>query len=163
VRPAFRLAAPRLRHLTQFSTATDRSTLGVQILRLAAAELLVLDGAPHAAVDCAVRLANGTPQIRRLSGMVNAVCRRISDEGTALFDDLDAGRHDTPAWLWERMKSEFGEDTARAIAASHRNGALLDLSVRGGDTALWAERLGGLLTPSGNVRLPRDGSEGNCA
>lgn len=135
-----------------------KNRLGVQILRLAATELLVLDGAPHAAVDCAVRMANGNNETRRLSGMINAVCRKIADQGCSLFDDLDQDQLDTPAWLWEKLKSDYGEPTARAIAVSHRNGALLDLTLRDGDRDEWAQKLKGQVTPTGSLRLPRDGA-----
>jgi 16S rRNA (cytosine967-C5)-methyltransferase len=49
------------------------------------------------------------------------------------------------------MKS-FGEETGAAIAASHRNEPPLDLTVRG-DPQGWADKLGGLLLPTGSVRL----------
>ena len=94
-----------------------KSRVGVQILRLAATELLALDSPPHAAVDCAVRLANSMNETRKLSGMVNAVCRKMSTDGLRLFDELDADRIDTPAWLWERLKAAYGLETASAIAA----------------------------------------------
>ena len=46
----------------------------------------------------------------------------------------------------------YGETTARAIAAAHRSEPTLDLSVKG-DAAGWAERLGGIVLPTGSVRL----------
>jgi len=128
-----------------------RNRLAVQIMRIAGAELMALDGAPHAAVDTAVRLAKHLPDTRRLSGMVNAVCRRMADEGCKMFDEIDADAVDTPAWLWERLKDAYGERVARAIATAHRHGAPLDI-VPARDPADWAERLGGMLTPAGTVR-----------
>ena len=129
-----------------------RNGLAVQIMRIAGAELMALDGAAHAAVDNAVRLAKQHPRTRRLSGMVNAVCRRMADEGCRIFDEIDAAVADTPAWLWERLKGAHGEPVARAIAAAHRHGAPLDL-MPARDADRWAERLGGALTPAGTVRL----------
>ena len=124
----------------------------VHVLRLAGAELLALDRAAHAAVDGAVRLVKADRRIARLSGLVNAVARRMASEGVALFDELDAERLDTPAWLWMRLVHDYGENPAHAIAHAHRNGAPLDLTARG-DPAELAERLGGRLLPSGSVRL----------
>ena len=152
------LVLTALRRLGSIDAVIDRyvqrrpvgkNRLGVQIMRIAGAELMALDGAPHAAVDTAVRLAKRLPETRRLSGMVNAVCRRMADEGCRLFDEMDAEAVDTPAWLWERLKDAYGEPTARAIAAAHRHGARLDLMpAKDG-----AECLGGMLTPAGTVRL----------
>ncbi len=155
------LVLTTLRRLGSIDAVIDRfvakrpvgkNRLGVQIMRIAGAELMALDGAPHAAVDTAVRLAKRLPETRRLSGMVNAVCRRLSHEGCQMFDAIDAEAVDTPAWLWERLKSAYGEPTARAIAAAHRHGARLDV-MPAKDGQSWAERLGGALTPAGTVRL----------
>lgn len=154
------LVLTTLRRLGSIDAVIDRfvakrpvgkNRLGVQIMRIAGAELMALDGAPHAAVDTAVRLAKRLPETQRLSGMINAVCRRMSDEGCRMFDKTDAEAVDTPAWLWERLKDAYGELTARAIAAAHRNGAPLDL-MPAKDAADWAVRLEGTLTPAGTVR-----------
>jgi len=154
------LVLTTLRRLGSIDAVIDRfvakrpvgkNRLGVQIMRIAGAELMALDGAPHAAVDTAVRLAKRLPETQRLSGMVNAVCRRMSDEGCRMFDAADAEAVDTPAWLWERLKDAYGEPTARAIAAAHRHGAPLDL-MPARDAGDWAARLHGTLTPVGTVR-----------
>lgn len=129
----------------------------VHIMRIAATELLALDGAAHAAVDSAVRLTKKNRKIAKLSGMVNAVCRKIAGEGVRLFDEIDAAKADTPAWLWMRLVHDYGEEAARAIAASHRNGAPLDLSMRDGKGAL-SETLGGTLLPGGTLRLDEAGA-----
>jgi len=160
------LVLTTLRRLGSIDAVIDRfvakrpvgkNRLGVQIMRIAGAELMALDGAPHAAVDTAVRLAKRLPETQRLSGMINAVCRRMSNEGCRIFDEIDADAVDTPAWLWERLKDAYGEGTARAIAAAHRHGARLDL-MPARDAGGWAERLGATLTPAGTVRLDGGGS-----
>ena len=155
------LVLTTLRRLGSIDAVIDRfvakrpvgkNGLAVQIMRIAGAELMALDGAAHAAVDIAVRLAKRQPETQRLSGMVNAVCRRLADQGCRMFDEIDSDAVDTPAWLWERLKAAHGEPTARAIAAAHRHGAPLDL-LPARDPEGWVERFGGTLTPAGTVRL----------
>ena len=121
------------------------------ILRIAAAETAFLDGPAHAAVDAAVRLAKRVDA--RLSGLVNAVSRRIAEAGPRLADRprREAGRLNTPAWLWRRLVADWGEETAEAVAAAHLSPAPLDLTVKS-DPEQWAARLGGDATPVG-VRL----------
>lgn len=121
------------------------------ILRIAAAETAFLGGPAHAAVDAAVRLAKRADA--RLSGLVNAVSRRIAEAGPRLADRprTEAGRLNAPPWLWKRLKADWGAEDAAAIAAAHLSPAPLDLTVKA-DAAGWAERLGGEETPSG-VRL----------
>jgi len=134
-----------------------RNAAAVHIMRIAAAELLALDGAAHAAVDSAVRLTKKQKNLGKLSGMVNAVCRKVANEGVKLFDKIDAPKVDTPAWLWMRLVHDYGEEAARGIATAHRNGAPLDLSMRQ-NSEDWAEKLGGALLPGGTVRLADAGA-----
>src|SRR5581483_4803522 len=74
---------------------------------------------------------------------------RRRDEILRASDPLD---DDTPEWLAERWRRNYGEAAARAIAAAHRHEPTLDLSVKS-DPDGWSERLGGLLLPTGSVRL----------
>jgi 16S rRNA (cytosine967-C5)-methyltransferase len=59
---------------------------------------------------------------------------------------------DTPGWLEERWIAQYGEPLATAIATAHRAMASVDLTVKE-DPHAWAERLGGILLPTGSVRL----------
>ena len=51
------------------------------VLRLMTAELIFAGTAPHAAVDMAVRLVKRARGAAKLSGMVNAVGRRLAEQG----------------------------------------------------------------------------------
>jgi 16S rRNA (cytosine967-C5)-methyltransferase len=114
-------------------------------LRAGAAELLLLGTPPHAAVGSAVALVP-----RPFAGLVNAVLRRVAEAGPAALDGLDAGRLDTPPWLWSSWQAAHGAEAARAIAAAHRTEAPLDLTLAPGAAMLE----GGAALPTGTVRLP---------
>jgi 16S rRNA (cytosine967-C5)-methyltransferase len=122
------------------------------ILLSAAAQLVVLDTPPHAAIDLAVTLAQYDPRAARYAKLVNAVLRRVAADGKAIAAGLDAARIDTPDWLWSRWATYWGEDRARKIAEAHLAEPPLDLTVKG-DPALWAEKLSGRVLPTGSVRL----------
>jgi 16S rRNA (cytosine967-C5)-methyltransferase len=123
----------------------------VALLATAAAQVLFLDVPDHAAVDTAVRLAREDRSLRHASGLVNAVLRRLArDRGDILADD-DPWR-DTPEWLKARWIERYGPETAADIASAHRAGASVDVSVKA-DPGTWAERLRGVLLPTGSVRL----------
>ena len=98
------------------------------ILRMAAAEMLFLGVAPHAAVSSAVELAAADGRARHFKGLINAVARRVAAEGQALVPAQDAERLNTPAWAWEAWASAYGEPTARAIAAAHLSEPPLDIT-----------------------------------
>lgn len=94
------------------------------ILRIGAAQLLLLETPPHAAVATAVALAR-SEGLEKFAGLVNAVLRKVAAAGAAALDGLDGPRLDTPPWLW----SAWGIH-ARAYAEAHQHEAPLDLSLR---------------------------------
>ncbi|WP_340110421.1 RsmB/NOP family class I SAM-dependent RNA methyltransferase [Pikeienuella sp. HZG-20] len=127
------------------------------ILRLGATEILALDEAAHGVVDSAVRLAKSEKKTAPLAGLINAVLRRVAEEGPAVWTALDRPRLSTPDWLWRALRADWGKTGAAAIAAAHLAPAPLDLTPKDGDAAALAARLGGAATPSGSVRLRRPG------
>jgi 16S rRNA (cytosine967-C5)-methyltransferase len=122
------------------------------ILLAGAAQLIFLKTPPHAAIDLAVTLAQYDPKAKRYDKLVNAVLRRVANEGEAIASALDAARVNTPDWLWSRWVSHWGEARAHAIADVNLIEPPLDLTVKD-DPALWAERLSGRVLPNGSVRL----------
>jgi 16S rRNA (cytosine967-C5)-methyltransferase len=121
------------------------------LLSVGAAQALFLDVPDHAAVDTAVRIAQDDRSLRHASGLVNAVLRRIVRERDRILAEDDPWA-DTPDWLKARWIAHYGPETAAAIASAHRNPAAIDLTVKAEPEA-WAERLDGLLLPTGSVRL----------
>ena len=126
------------------------------VLMIGAAQILFLDVPDHAAVDLSVRLVQADRRAARFPGLINAVLRRVTQEGPALLDDLDSTTLDTPAWLFERWQRNFGADTARAIAIAHSHEPPLDLTVKS-DAESWAQRLRGRVVPTGSVRTITQG------
>jgi 16S rRNA (cytosine967-C5)-methyltransferase len=111
------------------------------LLRLAAAQLLVLETPPHAATSTSVDLAKLRPSSAGYAGLINAICRRLVENGAQAF----AAQHprlDMPGWLWRRLERVYGPKTAREILAAHRSPPPLDLTLRPGqDRDEWAGRL----------------------
>jgi len=120
-------------------------------LLIGAAQILLLGGPAHAAVDLSVRLAQADRHAARYAGLINAVLRRIAREGAARFAALDLAL-DTPEWLMRRWTDAYGADTARAIAAANATEPALDLTVKQ-DAAEWAAKLRGRVLPTGSVRV----------
>jgi 16S rRNA (cytosine967-C5)-methyltransferase len=123
------------------------------LLATGAAQILFLDVPDHAAVDLAVALARTEPNLAHTAGLSNAVLRRISREREAILAEAAPPLVDAPEWLRQRWAEAYGPERAAGIAAAHRQGAAVDITVKA-DPALWAERLAGTLLPTGSIRLP---------
>jgi 16S rRNA (cytosine967-C5)-methyltransferase len=126
-----------------------------QILRLMAAELLFAGTAPHAAVDTAVRLARAEKRTARTSGLINAVGRRIAEQGASIVARQDAVALDMPAWLRRRLSRDWGAAAAEAMAVAHLQVPPHDLTLAvAADAAPLAAETGGEILPTGSLRLP---------
>ncbi len=129
-----------------------------RVLLTGAAELMVLNGKAHAAVDGANRLALAVREAKPFKSLVNAVLRRVAREGHAIWETLDRPRANVPGWLWTRWTATYGEATARAIATAHETPAPLDITVKNLETAPeWAAKLGASPLGTGTLRLDRHG------
>jgi 16S rRNA (cytosine967-C5)-methyltransferase len=133
-----------------------RAALVHDILRLGIAQLLFLRTPPHAAVATSVDLAHARGFLSH-KGLVNAVLRRLSVEGQSRVERQNAGRLNTPQWLWQSWSRAYGETTAEAIATAHLKEAPLDLTLRA-DEDEWCERLGATKLPTGSLRRAAGGS-----
>ncbi|MDB5417291.1 MAG: rRNA methyltransferase [Phenylobacterium sp.] len=149
------LAMATLRHLGPIDAALQAKLARappervVNILRLGAAQLFVLNTPPHAAVGATVDLA--PPSFK---GLVNAVLRGLSREPPAIGDPDRLA----PPWLYARWQAAFGEAEARAAAAVIAQEPPTDLSLK--DPARAAElaaALEGEPLPGGTLRTERGG------
>ena len=123
------------------------------ILALAVAQLLFLAMPAHAVIDLSVRAAKADRNAQHFAGLINAVLRKVSVQGQALREGLDAPRLNTPDWLWQRWTRNHGKGWAHRIAIAHADRPALDISFKDGSTSFAAE-LGGLALPNGQHRLP---------
>ncbi len=123
------------------------------VLRLAVSEL-AQGGEAHGVVSEAVAIVGASARHKRLSGMVNAVLRKLADEAPHVWSDLRVPR--LPGWLREPLVAAWGKGAVAAMERAHLAGAPLDLTVNG-DAEDWAARLGGDVLPTGSVRLREAG------
>ncbi|PYD75713.1 RsmB/NOP family class I SAM-dependent RNA methyltransferase [Novacetimonas pomaceti] len=147
---AHRLGASVLRHM---GTATEVLSPFLKkeppepvraVLLIGVAQLLFLGTPVHAAVATSVALARRRG-LAPFAGLVNAVLRRIAQQGDACLEGLDQERLDVPPWLW----TSWGR-MARPIAAALGMEPPLDLSMRPG----CLPPPGGEVLPNGTVRFP---------
>lgn len=130
------------------------ATVLTHILHVAAAQILFLDIPDSAAVDLAVTHAKADPRTVRFSGLVNGVLRSLARAKDAELPEMLAATNDAPDWFVERLTAAYGADEASEILAAHRIEAPVDFTAKS-DPARWAEQLGGIVLPTGSVRIER--------
>ncbi len=126
------------------------------MILVGAAQILFLRVPAYAAVSTSMELLIRGPG-RSWRGLVNAVLRGIADRGAAIVRDQDAGRLNTPDWLWRSWTDTYGTERAARIASAHLLEPVLDVCPKE-DPAGWAARLGGTVVLDHAVRLAASGS-----
>ena len=150
-----KLADAILAHFLKTPIDMERAAFVQRVLRMGVAQLLWLGTAPHAAVHSSVELIKQS-RFKGLSGMANAVLKRIANEGADYLATLDQPRILLPDWIWQSWCGHYGEETTRELAMSLLNEPPLDLTVKE-NAAEWAEKLGAVLLPTGSLRLENGG------
>lgn len=159
---AFNIASTVLRRLGQIDALMnaclarplpDRLANVRSLLRLGVAQLIFLRTPAHAAVHTTVALARNR-RAGTHTALINAVLRRLAEQGAALSANQDAARLNTPDWLWNSWKSEYGAVTTRSIAEVHLGEPPLDLTPRfPADVARIADVLRAEVLPTGTLRV----------
>lgn len=123
------------------------------VLRLCTVELAHGEAA-HGVVNAGVELVGSNKRTATMKGLVNAVLRKVAAEGPDGWAKLAIPR--IPGWLRDPLKDAYGPQVVAGIEAAQFVGAPLDITVKS-DPAGWAERLGGVVLPTGSVRLAEAG------
>jgi 16S rRNA (cytosine967-C5)-methyltransferase len=122
------------------------------ILTVGAAQILFLDIPDHSAVDLAVEHAQSDPRTRRFANLVNALLRRLAREKDTILEQVGA-ISPLPEWFEKRLSAVYGKEAAQRIAEASIAMPAIDISVKS-DPEGWANELGGVVLPTGSVRLP---------
>ena len=120
------------------------------ILIMAVVELIWADSDSHAAVDQAVRLMRNAG-FRHLTGLANGVLRNIDRRRDEIKSTPQDPMVNAPSWLQDALTRDWGHDASR-IMESLLQAPALDIRPKE-DVATWAEKLGGIATPHGSIRL----------
>ena len=122
------------------------------ILRLGATQIAFMDVPDYAVVNTGVELA-AQAGLSRAKGLVNAVLRRILNEGREWFLKQDEGRLNVPEWLMKIWIHDYGLRAAAEIAQASLAEAPLDITVKDEDSRdHWAQQLQATILPSGSIR-----------
>lgn len=98
------------------------------VLRVMAAQLLILEMPAHAAVTLAVEDVGKSGETRKFKGLVNAVGRRMARDKHALLERAPAT--DLPAWLSQRWTETYGRKRTAKIAAALLDQPAIDLTLK---------------------------------
>lgn len=132
------------KHLNKYPPLTVRNVLRVGTVELCQG------GAAHGVVNAMVEMVSRHKTLSHLKGLTNAVLRKIASEGPDAWAALRAPR--LPKWLRGPLVEAWGSEAMAAMEAAHFAGAPLDLTAKS-DPAALAEAVGGILLPTGSVRV----------
>jgi 16S rRNA (cytosine967-C5)-methyltransferase len=125
----------------------------LNVLRVAAWELLEDGAAAHGVVNAAVALVRRVPKGAPFAGLSNAVLRRVATEGAEIWAAQPVQA--LPSWLAKPVANQHGREAVASIAEAHARGAAVDVTLKAPDQAPhWADTLGAVLLPTGSLRLP---------
>ncbi len=154
------VALAALRRLGEVDVILDRrlakrpSLAVLTILRVAVAQLLVLETPAFAVVSTAVRQAERDAGTRAYKGLVNAVLRGLGRDGFGITDPIA----NLPDWIAARWRVAYGEATLAGLAEATRHEPATDLTPRDLLTAeALAAAVEGEVLPGGSVRTRKKG------
>ncbi|KAE9631105.1 RsmB/NOP family class I SAM-dependent RNA methyltransferase [Parasedimentitalea maritima] len=116
-------------------------------LRLGTVELCQ-GAAAHGVVNSMVEIVSKHKRHGKLKGLVNAVLRKIAEEGPQDWSSLRVPR--LPKWLRSPLAQAWGNPEMLEIEKAHFNGAPLDISCKPGADL---SALGGEALPTGSIRI----------
>ncbi len=134
-------------HLTKAPPLTIRN-----ILRLGTWEI-VQGAAAHGVVNDMVQIAGLGKRTATLKGLVNAVLRKVAAEPET-WAGLPVPA--LPNWLRGPLVQAWGRKPVAAMEQAHFAGAALDITAKT-DPAAMAALVGGILLPTGSIRVPDAG------
>jgi 16S rRNA (cytosine967-C5)-methyltransferase len=122
------------------------------MLHVALAQMLYLDLPDRAAVDLAVSAIGNDERTTRFRALANAVLRRATREKEKIATRTD-NMSPFPKWFEQALRRDYGKEKAAGISSYVSREAMMDITVKS-NPVKWAEKLDGILLPTGSVRLP---------
>jgi 16S rRNA (cytosine967-C5)-methyltransferase len=130
----------------------ETSTSAQAILMIGATQLLWMDVPAHAVVSSAVDLAAERPDARKLKGLINAVLRKVANQGSAIATTAPP-QENLPEWLRTSWRKAYGPGRLSRMSDVVLKSPPLDLTLKDPSQAeLWAERLDARILPTGSLR-----------
>lgn len=136
------------KHLRKYPPLPVRNALRVGTVELCQG------GAAHGVVNAMVQIVGASKRHGKLKGLVNAVLRKIADEGPEAWAALRSPR--LPKWLRGPLVQAWGGEAIAAMEAAHFAGAPLDITLKSG-TTVDAEALNAVELPTGSLRRREQG------
>ncbi len=121
------------------------------VLRLGVVEILQETAAPYGVVNAMVEIIRADPSTKSLSGLVNAILRKVPDISADSWRALPAQK--MPGWLRGRLDSAYGRKVVEGLEAVHQAGAPLDLTPKADVSDALVKDLGAEVLPTGSIRL----------
>ena len=153
------IAATTFRRLGQIDAVLKQflrrkpAPLAHAVLRTASAQILFLKTPAHAAVGESVTLLKGNHKTRAFAGMVNAVLRKVVEQGPKILATIPPTQN-IPGWLRNSWETAYGKPALRRMAVELSKEPPLDIFISK-NMADWTQKLEGDLVDAHTCRLEK--------
>ena len=129
------------------------------VFQIATAQILYMNVPDYAAVNSSVELAKNN-KLKNFAGLLNATLKNIAKNKDKLLAEAANDKiYTIPRWLKQSWEKQYDAETILHIIDIILTEPKTDITLKPTENkALWAEKLGGELLPTGSIRL--SGSSG---
>lgn len=131
---------------------TGKVTILVRnILRLVSCEILIEGTSPYASVNLAVQVSKVTKKTKHVSGLINAVSRKIATQNKI---DTNVELPFFEVTLKDILVENYGNSTVKNIRTLLRKKPPIDITLKKKEDALfWSKKLNAKILPSKTLRV----------
>lgn len=122
------------------------------ILFISICQIVYLGNPAYAVVNIATNLTKRDRKSSKLSGLVNAILRKISNEKDAILTQEMDSLELLPKWIRARWSKVYSREELNQISKTLLSDPPLDLSAKNNNQKI-ADDLGGSLLSTGSIRL----------
>ena len=120
------------------------------VLQIGVAQIIYMRTPNYAAVNQTVEIIR--PKLKTFKPLVNAILRKVINNQQDYIHIINSTDHMLPAWILNKWKRNYGNETTELIIKSILSDPYLDISIDFSQTKIF-KKFNAKLLPNGSIRL----------
>ena len=120
------------------------------VLQIGVAQIIYMRTPNYAAVNQTVEIIR--PKLKTFKPLVNAILRKVINNQQDYIHTINSTDHMLPAWILNKWKRNYGNETTELIIKSILSEPYLDISIDFSQTKIF-KKFNAKLLPNGSIRL----------